>query len=333
MHFRDPEAASLYLRNKPGTARERLALAEYGFSLRYSDPAAMCAWCDAALVSLPPEIDAHTAARLHGYAGNAHRVLGHFKTAEFLLDESLALCSADPLLLEFKASLLYDLHRLSDANEALSRAAALRRKQKNPLRLASTLLQSAMVLDLAENSDDAASVALSALRTLSGHPPSEEGVSLLRTTLQNLALYLTDAGRPKEALRVLRHSRSILVHGGARFELRMDWLLARISSALGDDAGARETYVAIRERFAAEQMLQEVALVSLDLARHLLATSPLEARAEVACVGPILTEIGIPEDSQEVRLLHSILASAQPDLDLLAELSRALHACQKFSKS
>jgi hypothetical protein len=106
----------------------------------------------------------------------------------------------------------------------------------------------------------------------------------------------------------------------------VDWLLARISSALGDDSGARETYVAIRERFAAEQMLQEVAVISLDLARHLLPTSPLEARAEVAYVGPILTQLGIPEDSREFRLLHSILASTQPDADLLTELSRMLYA-------
>lgn len=108
------------------------------------------------------------------------------------------------------------------------------------------------------------------------------------------------------------------------FDLKVDWLLARISSALGDDAGARETYVTVRERFAAEKMLQECALISLDLASHLLPTSPLEARAEVAYVGPILTELGISEDAQEFKLLRSILASTQPDVDLLNELRRAL---------
>lgn len=330
LRFRDPEAARLYFRNQPGTARERLALAEHGFALRYSDPAAMRGWCDAALVGLPPETDARTSALLHAYAGNAHRVMGGFTTAEQLINESLALCSADPLLLEFKASLLYDLHRLTEASEALSHAAALRRQQNDPLRLASTLLQSAMVLELVEHSDEAASIALSAVRTIASHPPSKQGGDLLRTALQNLSNYLTSSGRPAEALRVLRHSRPLLAHGGYRFELRLDWLLARISSALGDDAGARETYVAVRERFAAEQMLQEVALISLDLARHLLPTSPLEARAEVAYVGPILTQVGIPEDSQEVRLLRSILASTQPDLDLLTELSRILSTRPRF---
>jgi len=110
----------------------------------------------------------------------------------------------------------------------------------------------------------------------------------------------------------------------------LDWLLGRISSALGDDAGARETYVAVRESFASEQMLQEVALVSLDLAQHLLPTSPLEARAEVAYVGPILTQIGIPEDSQEFRLLRSILDSTQPEMDALTELSRILSTRPRF---
>jgi tetratricopeptide (TPR) repeat protein len=324
LRFRDPEAACLYFRNQPGTPRERLALAEHGFSLRYSDPAAMRGWCDAALVGLPPDTDAHTAALLHGYAGNAHRVVGEFTSAEHLLNKAVDLSSADPLLLEFKASLLYDLRRLMEASEVLAQAAALRRQQKDPLRLASTLLQSALILELTAHSEEAASIALSAVRTIAGHPPSEKGAELLRTALQNLASYLTNSSRPAEALRILRHSRPLLAHGGYRFELRMDWLLARICSALGDDVGARETYVAVRERFAAEQMLQEVALISLDLARHLLPTSPLEARTEIACVGPILSQLDIPEDSPEFRLLRSILASTQPDLDLLTELSRVL---------
>jgi hypothetical protein len=109
----------------------------------------------------------------------------------------------------------------------------------------------------------------------------------------------------------------------------MDWLLARISGALGDES-ARDAFVAVRERCAAEKMLQEGALISLDLARHLLSTSPLEARAEVALVGPILAQIGIPDDSQEVRLLNEILDASQPDLELLCELSRRLYAQRKF---
>lgn len=326
MRFRDPEAASLYFRNQPGTVVERLNVAAHGFSLRYSDPAAMRAWCDAALVGLPPETDAYTAALLHGHAGNAHRVVGDFTGAEHLVNKALALFPADPLLLEFRAALLYDLRQLTEASEALSQAAGLRRQEKDPLSLASTLLQSAMVLELTGHSEEAASIALSAVGMLASHSPSEKGAALLRAALQNLASYLTHSGRPAEALRVLRHSRPLLAHGGYRVELKVDWLLARICSALGDDTGARETYVAVRERFAAERMLQEVALISLDLARHLLPTSPLEARAEVAYVGPILSQLGISEDSREFQLLRSVLASTQPDLGLLTELSRALYA-------
>jgi tetratricopeptide (TPR) repeat protein len=287
----------------------------------------MRAWCDAALVGLPSDTDALTAALLHGYAGNAHRVVGEFVSSEHLLDKALALFSAEPHVLEFKVSLLFDLRRLTEASEALSQAAALWRQHKDdPLLFVSILLKSAMVLELTAHSEEAASIALSAVRTISSHPPSEKGAQLLRTALQNLASYLTNSGRPTEALRVLRHSRPLLAHGGYRFELRLDWLLARICSALGDDAGERETYVAVRERFVAEQMLQEVALISLDLARHLLPTNSMEARAEIACVGPILAQLGIPEDAREFQLLRSILASTQPDLDLVTELSRVLYA-------
>jgi Flp pilus assembly protein TadD len=329
LRFREPEAAALYFRNQPGTVRERLSLAEHGFSLRYTDPKAMRAWCDAALIGLPPETDASTAAILHGYAGNAHRVVGELTSAEEHLTRALSLAPGEPRLLEFKASLLYDLHRLDEAAEVLSKAAALRSRQIDPFAQTATLLQTAMVLDQSRKPDAAADVVLSAIKTLGDQPATRLGEELLRTALQNLALYLTDAGRPEAALRVIRHSRPLLVQAGKRFELRMDWVLARIAGALGE-ASAREAFVQVRERCAAEQMLQEVALISLDLARHLLSTSPLAARAEVALVGPILAQIGIPEDSQEVQLLHRILESSQPDFDQVCELSRLLSAKRKF---
>lgn len=291
----------------------------------------MRGWCDAALIGLPATTNAHTAALLHAYAGNAHRVVGDFSSAERLLKAALTLCSTEPLILEFWASLLHDRRKLKKASTVLSKAAAFRRQKGDPLPLASTLLQSALVLDLTEDSGNAASVAHSAIETLASHPPSEKGEVLLRTALQNIALYLTDAGRPRAALLVLRHARPLLAKGGHRFELRMEWLLARISSALGDDPGARRAFAAVRERFIAEGMLHEIALVSLDLARHLfLIPSPLEARAEVSSVGPILSQLGIAEDSREFRLLRLILASTQPVIDLLSELSRLLYARQRI---
>jgi tetratricopeptide (TPR) repeat protein len=329
MRFKDSEAAALYFRNRPGTAAERLAVAEHGFSLRYRDPVAMRAWCDAALVGLPPEADAKTAAMLHGYAGNAHRVVGEFESAEALLNRGLVLDPGEPRLLEFKASLLHDLHRLKEACAALSQAAALRDKQQDPLLHAATLVQNSMILDRAELWDEAASVVLKAVRIIADHSPSKEGEELLRSGLQNVALYLTNSARPREALQVLQHSRLFLARGGIRAEVRVEWILARIAGALGEES-ARGAFEAVRERCAGERMLQEVALISLDLARHLLEMSPLEARAEVAVVGPILAEIGIPEDSQEVRLLKKILEATQPDVDLLCELSRLLYRQRKF---
>ncbi len=330
LHFRDPEAASLYFRNKPGTANGRLALAEHGFSLRYSDPAAMRGWCDAALVCLPTQIDTQTSALLHGYAGNAHRIVGEFTSAEHLLKAALALNSMEPILLEFWASLLHDRRRLTEASAVLTEAAALRSQKGDPLPLASTLLQSAIVLDLTAHSDEAASVALNAVAAIASETPSDRGKELLRTALQNVALYLTDSGRPKDALLVLRLSGPLLAEGGYRFQLRVDWLLARISGALGDFEGAREAFYAVKKRFVEEEMPHEVALISLDLARHLLPADPFEARVEVALVGPILSQLGIAENSKEMGLLRSILASSQPSLDLLTELSRALYAQPRF---
>jgi tetratricopeptide (TPR) repeat protein len=329
LRFKDPEAAVLYFRNRPGKAAERLAVAEHGFSLRYRDPVTMRAWCDAALVGLSPQTDAKTAATLYGYAGNSHRVLGDFESAEALLNRALALDPGEPRQLELKASLLFDLRKLKKASQALSQAAALRDKQQEPLLHAATLLQNAMILDVAEISEDAASVALKAVGIIADNAATEKGEEFLRSGLQNLALYLTNSGRPREALQVLQHSRGFLAHGGIRAAIRVEWILARIAGALGEKS-ARGAFEAVRERCARERMLQEVALISLDLARHLLDESPLEARAEVAVVGPILAEIGIPEDAQEVRLLKKILEATQPDVDLLCELSRLLYRQRKF---
>ena len=194
------------------------------------------------------------------------------------------------------------------------------------------MLQSAVGLDLTGRSGNAASVAHSAIESLADYPSTEKGEELLRTALQNISLYLTDAGRPQAALLVLRHSRRLLATGGFRFQLRVDWLDARISSALGHDSGARKAFVAIRERFRTERMLQEVALISLDLARHLFPLSPVEARAEISSVGPILTQIGIADDAEEFRLLRAILAPARLDLELMSELGRLLFAGQRFKK-
>ncbi len=54
------------------------------------------------------------------------------------------------------------------------------------------------------------------------------------------------------------------------------------------------------------------------------------ARELLDKLGPILAQIGIPEDSQEVRLLNEILSTSQPDLELLCKLSRLLYAQRKF---
>jgi tetratricopeptide (TPR) repeat protein len=255
--------------------------------------------------------------------------VGAFESAETLLNRALALDPGEPRLLELKASLLFDLRKLKKASKVLSQAAALRDKQQDPFLHAVILLKNAMVLDVAETSEDAASVALKAVGIIADNTVSKKGEELLRSAIQSLTLYLTNAGRAAEALQVVQHSRALLVQGGARFEIRMEWLLARIAGALGEES-ARASFEAVRERCSGERMLQEVALISLDLARHLLETSPLEARAEVAVVGPILAEIGIPEDAQEVRLLKKILEATQPDVDLLCELSRLLYRQRKF---
>jgi tetratricopeptide (TPR) repeat protein len=167
-----------------------LEIAERGFSLRYTDPAAMLAWCEAAAVNIPSSVPASEAGMLLAHLGNAHRVSSNFREAEIHLRKAVAVAPNDPLILEFYASLLKDRRRLTKASRFLGRAAQLRRGSGDNSGLATTLLQSALVLDESGLPDLAADAVLGALDIIGLLPESAERDRLARAALQNLASYL-----------------------------------------------------------------------------------------------------------------------------------------------
>jgi hypothetical protein len=155
-------------------------------------------------------------------------------------------------------------------------------------------------------------------------PESAERERLARTSLQNLAKCLVDAGKPEQALWILRLCREQLMLGGEFFCLRLDWLMADISGALGDMENAVTSYKQVRERYAALGQLREAALVTLDLARLLLKPRPLEAREEALSVWPILDKLGIARDAREAKLLAEVVEKGSEAA--LIELAAALRA-------
>jgi CTP synthase (UTP-ammonia lyase) len=112
--------------------------------------------------------------------------------------------------------------------------------------------------------------------------------------------------------------------GGEAAQLKVDWLLADIAGALGEIENAVVTYEAVRQRFAVLGQTQEVAVVTLDLARLLLATHPLRARQEALSIEPILDSLGIPADARERKLLAEVVEKGSEVA--LVELAAALRA-------
>ena len=98
----------MFLANSACSGRDRLAVAERGYALRFTDPAAMLAWCEAAVVNLPSSVPASESSMLLAYLGNAHRVCCNFTEAEHYLRQAHAEAPANPLILEFYASLMKD---------------------------------------------------------------------------------------------------------------------------------------------------------------------------------------------------------------------------------
>jgi len=299
-------------------------VAERGFALRYTDPAAMLAWCAAAAVNLPsPNPDPEEGLVL-AHFGNAHRVSCNFRDAEFYLRKALALKPSTPLILEFYASLKKDKRQLATAETFLRRAARLRRGAGDNPGLAKTLLDSALVMDESGLPDQAVDSALGALEIIGFLPETEERDRLARAGFQNLATYLVNAGKTREALWVVKICKDRFMMGGEVFRLRVDWLLADIAGALGEIDNAVAMYEETRKRFIELGHSQEVAVLTLDLARLLLEPRPLQARQEALSVEPILDSLGIPADARERKLLAEVVEKGSEAA--LVELAAALRA-------
>jgi tetratricopeptide (TPR) repeat protein len=312
------------LANSSCTFRDRLAVAERGYSLRYTDPAAMLAWCEAAAVNLPDFMTAAERGILIGHLGNSHRVSCNFTEAETYLRQAHALAPDNPQILEFYASFMKDKRHLDSAAEFLARAAALRRGSGDNTGHSKTLLNSSLVLDEAGFPGQAADSALNALDIIGLLSPTEERERLARAAFQSLATYLVNAGRAQEALWIVRSCKDRLLLGGEVFRLRVDWLLADIAGAFGEVESAEAGYQAVRESFAELGHSQEVAVVTLDLVRLLLESQPDRARQEALSVWPILDSLGISRDSREAKLLTEVIETGAEAA--LIELSTALRS-------
>jgi tetratricopeptide (TPR) repeat protein len=290
-----------------------LAVAEHGYSLRFSNPSLGAEWCAAAADACTGQIDKSLQGQVLGYYANSLRVVGRFEDAREVIERALGILPGDPLLLEFKGSLLRDLRQLDEAADCLSSASQMRKAAGDVAGYARTILTTAQVMDVAGQSREAASFCLKAIDVLNDSADPER--HLLRTTVQNYANFLCNAGKAFEALKVLRAAEPLLEGGGPFFKLRVEWLYGKIASALHDNS-AEPRLISVRTKLADGGLFQEAALATLDLARHYGRQKDPRASATALSVASLLHSMGIEPDAKEAELLGKIAESDAQDSNI-----------------
>lgn len=319
--FSSPAAARLSLSNRPNSDRI-LAVAEYGYSLRFSEPLLGVEWCrvaaDVCTVNLPPSIRG----QVLGYFGNSLRVVGHYEEAREVIEQGLKILPGEPFLLEFKGSLLRDIRELDEAAECLHSASMRRKAAGDVPGYARTILTIAQVMDIAGQSREAAKFCLKALDVL--NDSADPTRNLLRITLQNYANFLCNAGKGLDALRALRKLEPLLGGGEPFFELRIEWLYGKIAAVLREES-AESRLLSVGQRLADGGLFQEAALATLDLARYYVRQKDPRAATVALSVAPLLQALGIERDAREAVLLSQI-AVADVEGSVIEELISELYA-------
>jgi len=199
---------------------------------------------------------------------NAYRLAGLLEDAKQPIASAWELLengSGDPLeeanLLSIEASLWRDLGQLERSAGILDRAIQIYRQIGDDNRCARMLIQKGLAVGYA--------------KPARGIKILEDALSLLDHVQEprlelcawhNLALFLNDAGEPREALAILEMSRPLyLAFGDRHTQLLLHWLEARIARSL-DRLGEAETVLKkVTAEFERRGMRHEQAIAALDL--------------------------------------------------------------------
>jgi tetratricopeptide (TPR) repeat protein len=268
----------------------------------------------AVLATLPagkysPNLLADYRAAAMGALGNAKRLAGFFEEARAALRsawEHLDGGTGDPLeeanLVSMEASLCRDLGQLEQAAAILQRAINIYRGVGDHNRCASMLIQQGLALGYAEP-DEGIRIMQDALALLN----AAEEPRLELCARHNLALFLDDAGQPKEALAILEMSRPLYrVFGDRHTQLLLHWLEGRITRSLGDLAEAEAVLQKVWYAFEERGMHYEQTIATVDLVEVYSLRGKLDAAVRLVTeFQPILASWGMHGEGQAMWLLFS----------------------------
>ena len=248
-------------------------------------------------------------------AANLRAANQHFIYARTILRDHRV---TDPEVLarvdDLEGSLCKDERFFSRAEELLSRAAMLYRTIGDTMGMARALLKLASTYDLQGETNRAIETVGMALKKIKRLAEPR----LYIAGRHNLAHYLTDSGRLKEAAEIVSADMALYREFPDRKnDLLLSWLQGRISLGLGDTAGAEEAFFAAQAGFVAEGLGYDAALVSLDLAMlYLRQGRTSELRALVEDAVPIFASQDIHQEAAAALVLfeqavrHDILTAA-----------------------
>jgi tetratricopeptide (TPR) repeat protein len=168
---------------------------------------------------------------------------------------------ANVLLL--KSSLRGNQHRFREALRLLDRVAHLARRCDDSHLGGKALIMRGFLLGLANDPESAIRHLREGLERVD--PAAEP--RLVVVAQHNLTLYLAEAGRYAEAIRLLESARPLYHQVGDQMSLlRLRWVEGKIASSLGHFNEAEELLRGVQKELVARELGYDAALLALDLA-------------------------------------------------------------------
>jgi len=204
------------------------------------------------------------------YLGNARRIASDLGLAEqalayaeWLYRQFAANLLTEAEILGFQASLRNTQGRFAEAAGLLDHVLWLYHEAGDRHQEGRTLILKGMVLG---DEGDCQAAIESLAEGLPLVDPAAEP-RLLLVAHHNLASYLNDHGKHREAAEALERSRRLYLELGSRMDLvRLRWLEGRIALGLGRPGEAMNALGLARDAFLEQEIGVDAALVSLDLA-------------------------------------------------------------------
>ncbi len=272
----------------------------------------------------------------HAFVANSHRVANEFGLA----DVAMAWCCerfpygvGDPTglfpeyrVLDREGSLRRDQGSFGDATELLSRALEL----GAPGDRARILLNQAATFELSGQPEKALSALQEALPRI---PNTEDGPRFLWLLRCSEVKILVSLDRPEEAAAALPRLHRLSAERGDRLSfLRLRWLEATVTAALGDTAEALVQLTAVRLSFASISLPVDAVGVGLYQAEILLrAGQSSRVRVLVAEMKPILAALNLQLEA--LAALRLFVEAAERDAATVAMARSAAQALCRLPRN